>query len=99
MTRAASTLLRVAFLAHWAILMTLNLQGFVAPGFERVRDEFIANFSRQDAYQEVGASLAVYSGGDCIIDLSAGLADRQGQKPWLFLSAAGPPQADNPPKF
>jgi CubicO group peptidase (beta-lactamase class C family) len=62
--------------------MTLNLQGFAAPGFEPVRDEFIANFSRQDAYQEVGASLAVYRGGDCIIDLSAGLADRQGQKPW-----------------
>ena len=39
--------------------MSTQIGGHAAPGFERVRDQFAANFERDDAYREVGASLAV----------------------------------------
>ena len=52
------------------------MEGTVAPGFERVRERFAANFTRDDAYQELGASLAVYRDGKCVVDLWGGHADR-----------------------
>lgn len=52
------------------------MEGTVAPGFERVRERFAANFARDDAYQELGASLAVYRDGKCVVDLWGGYADR-----------------------
>lgn len=56
--------------------------GTVAPGFERVRDAFAANFERPEAYCELGAALAVYRHGGCVVDLWGGYADRARTRPW-----------------
>ncbi|HZP12647.1 MAG TPA: serine hydrolase domain-containing protein [Nevskiaceae bacterium] len=58
------------------------IEGNVAPGFERVRDAFAANFARDDAYQELGASLAVYRGGKCVVDLWGGYTNRDRARRW-----------------
>lgn len=58
------------------------VHGRVAPGFERVRDAFAANFERGDDYRECGAALAVYRAGHCVVDLWAGHADRARSRPW-----------------
>jgi CubicO group peptidase (beta-lactamase class C family) len=58
------------------------IHGRVAPGFEPVREAFAANFSRADDYREVGAALAVYHAGRCIVDLWAGHADRARVRAW-----------------
>ena len=56
--------------------------GMVASGFEPVRDAFAANFERPPAYREIGASLAVYRRGECVVDLWGGHVDREGRRPW-----------------
>ncbi|HEY3951562.1 serine hydrolase domain-containing protein [Phenylobacterium sp.] len=62
--------------------MSTVISGAVAPGFERVRDEFAANFGRDDAYREVGASLAVYRGEALVVDLWGGWRDAEQTTPW-----------------
>ena len=62
--------------------MAVDIRGGVAPGFDRVRDCFAANFERDDAYLELGASLAVYRGQDLVVDLSAGYCDTERTSPW-----------------
>jgi CubicO group peptidase (beta-lactamase class C family) len=47
-----------------------------------VREAFAANFQRDDAYEELGASLAVYRRGKCVVDLWGGYADRDGKRRW-----------------
>ena len=59
-----------------------RIHGFAAPGFEPVREAFAANFERDEAYREVGASLAAYRHGECVVDLWGGHADRAGTKEW-----------------
>lgn len=59
-----------------------EIHGFVAPGFERAREAFAANFSRPQAYREIGASLAVCRHGECVVDLWGGHADRARTRPW-----------------
>ena len=58
------------------------VSGSVKPGFEPVRDAFEYNFRRDGADAELGAALAVYVGGDCVVDLWGGAADAAGTKPW-----------------
>ena len=58
------------------------IHGFVAPGFEPVRDAFAANFELPDAYREIGASLAVYRRDLCVVDLWGGHADPARTRPW-----------------
>jgi CubicO group peptidase (beta-lactamase class C family) len=55
------------------------VQGEVAPGFEPVRELFAAHFDLPEAYREIGASLAVYRHGECVVDLWGG---RDGARPW-----------------
>ena len=62
--------------------MTTAIGGVAAPGFERVRDQFAANFERDDAYQEFGASLAVYQGEALVVDLWCGWRDARKTMPW-----------------
>ena len=50
----------------------VQINGFVADGFERVRDAFLANFTE---HGDVGAGCAVYVGGDLKVDLTGGVAD------------------------
>ena len=58
------------------------IHGFAAPGFSPVLDAFAANFGRDEDYREVGASLAVYRRGECVVDLWGGHADRAGTRKW-----------------
>jgi CubicO group peptidase (beta-lactamase class C family) len=60
----------------------LAIEGTVAPGFEHVREAFASNFSRGDAYEDVGASLAVYRGGACVVDLWGGHRDAARTRAW-----------------
>jgi CubicO group peptidase (beta-lactamase class C family) len=62
--------------------MGIAISGAAAPGFERVRDRFAANFERDDAYREVGASLAVYRGETLVVDLWGGWRDAEQTTPW-----------------
>jgi CubicO group peptidase (beta-lactamase class C family) len=59
-----------------------RIEGTVAPGFERVREAFAENFGRDDAYQELGAALAVYRSGRPVVDLWGGHTDRSGTRAW-----------------
>jgi CubicO group peptidase (beta-lactamase class C family) len=54
---------------------TAPVHGSVAPGFERVRDAFVANFERDAVQREVGASLSVYRHGERVADLWGGWRD------------------------
>lgn len=56
-----------------------DIGGFVAPGFERVRDVFAANFERNG---EVGAGVCVYLDGRPVVDLWGGVADRDTGRAW-----------------
>jgi CubicO group peptidase (beta-lactamase class C family) len=56
--------------------------GFVAPGYEVVRDAFSFNLTRADGHREVGASLCVYLHDACVVDLWGGHADAAKSRPW-----------------
>ena len=56
-----------------------TISGWVAPGFEGVRDVFQANF---DAGVEVGAAFGAYHQGEKVVDLWGGIADNRTQDPW-----------------
>jgi CubicO group peptidase (beta-lactamase class C family) len=56
-----------------------NASGSVAPGFERVRAAFEANFRLRD---ELGAAFAVYRDGEPVVDLWGGAAERATGRPW-----------------
>lgn len=62
--------------------MGTDIHGFVKPGFETVKEAFAYNFERDDAYRELGASLAVYLKGELVIDLHAGWRDADKTIPW-----------------
>jgi CubicO group peptidase (beta-lactamase class C family) len=64
---------------------TLQIHGEVAPGFEGVRDAFIANFER---HGEVGASVAVYRDGAAMVDLWGGLAHPVSARAWTRETTA-----------
>jgi hypothetical protein len=64
-----------------------QLHGWVAPGFEPVRQAFADNFAQRG---ELGAACAVYRHGEPVVDLWGGLRDRDcpGVKaPWSWSSA------------
>ncbi|MEY2426750.1 MAG: hypothetical protein QOI61_2322 [Actinomycetota bacterium] len=56
-----------------------DIHGEVAPGFEKVRDAFAANF---DERGEVGAAFALYKDGRKVVDLWGGVADQESGRPW-----------------
>jgi CubicO group peptidase (beta-lactamase class C family) len=55
------------------------IDGYVAPGFEAVREEFRANFARRG---ELGAAVAAYVGGTKVVDLWGGYRDASRQDRW-----------------
>jgi CubicO group peptidase (beta-lactamase class C family) len=59
-----------------------TVHGTVAPGFEAAREAFAANFAREGAYREVGASFAAFHKGRCVVDLWGGFRDRASTIPW-----------------
>ena len=56
-----------------------QVHGEVAPGFERVKDAFAANFEHNG---EVGAACSVYHRGEKVVDLWGGVADEEAGRPW-----------------
>ena len=56
-----------------------TISGWVAPGFEGVRDVFQANF---DAGVEIGAAFGAYHRGAKVVDLWGGIADIRADDPW-----------------
>ncbi|MFD6533715.1 serine hydrolase domain-containing protein [Streptomyces sp. NPDC060184] len=56
-----------------------TVHGHVAPGFERVREEFARNFAERD---EQGAAVAVTLDGELVVDLWGGPADPVRGVPW-----------------
>jgi CubicO group peptidase (beta-lactamase class C family) len=59
--------------------LQVSVSGFVAPGFESVREAFRDNFTRRG---DVGASCAAYVDGEPVVDLWGGLADPAEGRPW-----------------
>lgn len=57
----------------------MQVQGYFDIRFEGVRDVFAALFENP---QERGAAVCIQVGGETVIDLWAGSADRQGEQPW-----------------
>jgi len=57
----------------------VQTQGYFDLRFEAVRDAFAALF---DDSQERGAALCVQVGGETVLDLWAGVADKDGQEAW-----------------
>ncbi|WP_084396337.1 serine hydrolase domain-containing protein [Henriciella aquimarina] len=56
-----------------------DIRGFVAPGFEPVRDVFEATF---EAGEELGAGFSAILDGEVIVDLQGGFADRGKETAW-----------------
>ena len=57
----------------------MQIQGYFDLKFEAVKDAFAALF---DDPQERGAALCVQVGGETVIDIWAGIADKDGQQAW-----------------
>lgn len=55
------------------------IHGTVAPGFEKVREEFVRNFSER---KELGAACAAYYRGEKVVDLWGGYRDGRTKEPW-----------------
>lgn len=56
-----------------------TVKGFVAPGFEPVRDVFAATF---ESGEELGAGFAAILDGETIVDIRGGFADRRQEQAW-----------------
>ena len=62
-----------------------SIRGAVDAGYGLLMDEFRANFERRG---DLGAACAVYVDGRLVVDLWAGIADRQDGRPWERDTAA-----------
>lgn len=56
-----------------------EIQGQVAPGYERVRDAFATNFEQ---HGDVGAAFSLYVGGEKVVDVWGGVADDTTGRQW-----------------
>ena len=57
----------------------IRINGFVAPGFEKVRAEFERNFVERG---DIGAAVAAYWHGEKVVDLWGGRRTPAGNEPW-----------------
>jgi CubicO group peptidase (beta-lactamase class C family) len=57
----------------------VDAHGEVAPGFEGVREAFVANFAE---HGDIGAATSVYVGGRKVVDLWGGVADSTSGRPY-----------------
>ena len=56
-----------------------DVHGFVARGFEPVREAFARNFAQ---HGEIGAACCVYLRGEPVVDIHGGLADAASGRAW-----------------
>lgn len=59
-----------------------TVHGYVAPGFEGVRDAFEANFNPALATPETGATVAAFHRGKLVVDLYGGFVDKARKRAW-----------------
>jgi CubicO group peptidase (beta-lactamase class C family) len=59
--------------------MTTSVNGFVAPGWEPVREAFGQTI---DSKQDVGAAVSLFHKGKCVVDLVGGYFDTESTKPY-----------------
>ncbi len=59
--------------------MELPLTGRCAPGYESVREAFVANFTERG---EIGAAVCVIRDGQVVVDLAGGWVDAAATRPW-----------------
>jgi len=67
---------------RWEMTMstqTSATHGYVADGFEAIRDVFSENFARRG---ELGGAVCAYVGGDKVVDLWGGIRNKQTGEPW-----------------
>lgn len=57
----------------------VDVQGYVAPGFEPVRDAFVENFVRR---HELGGACCACYRGETVVDLWGGVRDKTSREPW-----------------
>jgi CubicO group peptidase (beta-lactamase class C family) len=57
----------------------VDVQGYVAPGFERVRDTFEENFARR---HELGGACCAYYRGQKVVDVWGGIRSKETGEPW-----------------
>jgi len=72
----------------------VDIQGTVADGFGPVADAFRANFDSPSSggpssqVSEVGAACSLYVDGEAVVNLWAGVADRESNAPWTDQTLA-----------
>ena len=59
--------------------MSIPISGTVSPGWEPVRDVFVANF---EAHGEVGAGVSIVHRGECVVDIVGGFTDKSDAVPY-----------------
>ena len=57
----------------------VDVQGYVARGFERVRDTFAENFARR---HELGGACCAYYRGQKVVDVWGGIRNKETGEPW-----------------
>jgi CubicO group peptidase (beta-lactamase class C family) len=57
----------------------IAVQGHVSPGFEAVREAFAENFARR---HELGGACCIFHHGENVVDLWAGVRNKQTGEPW-----------------
>ena len=57
----------------------VEVHGFVAPGYEAVREAFAENFARR---RELGGACGAYYRGQKVVDLWGGIRNSQTREPW-----------------
>jgi CubicO group peptidase (beta-lactamase class C family) len=65
--------------AHDEALKHLEVHGFAKPGYEAVRDAFVANFLLRD---ELGSACCVHHKGEKVVDLWGGVRNKLTGEPW-----------------
>ncbi len=55
------------------------VEGYVAQGFECVREAFVDNFARR---KELGGACCVYLQGETVVDLWGGIRNKETREPW-----------------
>jgi CubicO group peptidase (beta-lactamase class C family) len=61
------------------VMSSQHIDGYTAPGFERVRDAFTHNL---ESGADVGAGFSAYYRGEKVVDLWGGVADEASGRPW-----------------
>jgi CubicO group peptidase (beta-lactamase class C family) len=57
----------------------INIEGYVEPGFETLREVFLENFKKRN---ELGGACCVYHRGEKVVDLWGGIRNKETGEPW-----------------